>query len=197
MKAAVFEDYGPPEVLRIKELAVPVPGDREIRIKMHATTVSQSDVHMRRSEPFLARLYNGLFKPRQITVLGFELAGVVDAVGKEVQRFKAGDPVFGFTGFGFGAYAEYICLPENGILTLKPDNLTFKEAAAGLASGAMTALIVLRKARIQPGQRILIYGASGSVGTYAVQLARHFGAAVTGVCSTANLEMVHSLGAGR
>ena len=201
MKAVLHTKFGPPDELRVKEIEKPVPADNELLIKVRATSVTSTDCNVR-DFTFVpgvfkipARLFMfGVFKPR-INILGIDIAGEIEAVGKNVRRFKEGDQVFGTPGLAFGAHAQYTCVPEDAVLVIKPADMAWQEAAA-IFLGASTALFFLReKGDIQAGHKIIIYGASGAIGTYAVQLAKHFGAEVTGVCSTANLEMVKSLGA--
>ncbi len=192
MKAVVRDEWGPPEVLRIEEVEKPVPKDDEVLIRIRASTVTQSDTHARAGHEIVYRLIGGFRRPRW-RVLGVELSGEVEAVGAGVSRFHVGDAVFGQPP-GFRAHAEYICLKERGALALKPANITFEEAAA-VCDGAGQALSTLRQAGTQKGQRLVIYGASGSLGTAAVQLAHELGAYVTGVCSTSHVELVRSLGA--
>ncbi|MHA2143389.1 MAG: NAD(P)-dependent alcohol dehydrogenase [Candidatus Thorarchaeota archaeon] len=200
MKAVVFERYGPPEVLQIKDVEKPLPADNEVLIKIHATSVTAADWRMRKTDPFLARMVNGVLRPKKFNILGIELAGVVEEVGARVTKFKPGDEIFGSAGFGFGAYAEYVCISEDsdghdGSITHKPTNLSFGEAAV-IPVGADTALYFLRtQGNVQHGHKVLIYGASSSVGSYGVQLAKHFGAEVTAVCSASNHEWVKELGA--
>ncbi len=201
MKAIVFEKYGPPEVLKIKDVEKPAPKDDEVLIKIIATSVHRGDSRMRGLDipgpgwqVLMARLFLGFNKPKK-NILGMELAGVIEAVGKNVTLFKVGDEVFASTVWaGFGGYAEYKCMAADGVLSIKPANMTFEQAAV-MPSGGITTVGIIKMAHIQPGQNVLIYGASGSVGAFAVQLAKAFGAEVTGVCSTSNVDLVKSLGA--
>lgn len=204
MKAVICTKYGPPEVLQIREVEKPSPKPNEVLVKILATTAHIGDTKIRRFEPGLGPIKDFFFKPLMRLIVGFtgprkkilgmEFSGEIEAVGKDVKLFKAGDPVFASTEFRFGTYAQYCCVPEKGIIALKPFNMTHEEAAP-VSNGGITALLHLRKANIQKGQKVLIYGASGSVGTYAIQIAKNYGAEVTAVCSTSNLEMVKSLGA--
>ena len=208
MKAVVYKEYGPPGVLHLAEVEKPAPGEDEILVRIRATSVNVGDLWARNFKamtpskftmPLLfwlpARMYFGFSKPK-INILGNEFAGDVEAVGKNVKRFRKGDPVFGYRGQRMGANAEYLCMAEDGLVALKPANLTYEEAAV-IPGGGMTALSLLRKVNIQPGQKVLVNGASGSIGSAAVQLARHYGAEVTGVCGTQRLEYVKALGADR
>lgn len=206
MKAIVLTKYGPPDALQLKNVEKPVPKDDEILIKVHATSVNYGDLAARNFKEMTPRKFNmpllfwffakmlfGWFKPK-IKILGSEFAGEIESVGKEVKSFKQGDPVFGYLGQNMGAYAEYLCVPAKGCVTLKPSNMTFEEAAV-VPYGSIMALHLLRKMNIQPGQKVLINGASGGLGSAAVQIAKHFQADVTGVCSTPRVEFVKSLGA--
>jgi NADPH:quinone reductase-like Zn-dependent oxidoreductase len=193
MKAAVYTRYGPPEVLQVKEVPRPIPKDNEMLVRVKATAVNSGDWRLRKADPFVMRLMFGVTRPR-IPILGSVYSGEVEQTGKDVTQFKTGDVVFGHTDMHFGAYAEYICQPENGSLAIKPAGMSHEEAAV-IPFGGVTALYFLRKANITPGQKVLVAGASGAVGTAALQLAKSFGAAVTGICSTANKDLVTSLGA--
>ena len=193
MKASVHTKYGSPDVLRLMEVERPVPKDDEVLIRIRATTVNRTDCGFLRGEPFIVRFFSGLLRPKA-TILGSELAGEVEAAGKDVTSFRQGDQVFGLTDMHFGAHAEYVCLPEEAPIATRPANMDYEEAAA-VCDGAMLAIAFIRRTTPREGQRILVNGADGSIGSAAVQLARYFGAEVTAVCRAKNLELVRSLGA--
>ena len=194
MRAIVYDRYGPPDVLALKEVPKPVPADDEVLIRVHATVATPSDCAFRKAEPFIVRFYTGLTRPKN-PILGTVAAGIVAAVGSAVTRFKPGDRVFGASNERFGCYADYVAIPEDGILTRMPDGMSFDEAAS-ISEGFLTALPFLRdKGEIAAGTTLLINGGSGNIGVNAIQIAKHFGAAVTAVCSTANVDLVRSLGA--
>jgi NADPH:quinone reductase-like Zn-dependent oxidoreductase len=199
VKAVVWTKYGPPDVLQLQEVEKPAPKDNEVLIRIHATSVTAGDMELRGLKvPILfrlpARIILGLMRPTRIKILGQELAGEIEAVGKAVKRYSVGDQVFAGTGISLGAYAEYKCLPENGVIGMKPANISYKEAAA-ISMGGLEALRHIRKAKLQPGQKVLIIAAGGSIGTFAAQLAKHFQAEVTALDSTGKLEMLRSIGA--
>ncbi|HNR05911.1 MAG TPA: NAD(P)-dependent alcohol dehydrogenase [Saprospiraceae bacterium] len=193
MKAAVYTQYGPPEVLKIKEVEKPTPKQNEILLRIKATAVNSGDWRLRKADPFAVRFLYGLLRPK-INILGSVFSGEVERVGEAVKDFNAGDLVFGHADMSFGAYAEYKCLPENASIALKPANISHLEAAV-IPFGGVTALHFIKRAMIKPGQKVIVIGASGAVGSAAVQLAKSFGAEVTGVCSTANISLVKSIGA--
>lgn len=194
MKAVVYEQYGSADVLQIKEIEKPIPRMDQVLIKVLASSVTAADWRMRRADPFLARLFNGLLRPKKVNVLGIEISGIIEEVGIDVKSFSKGDMVFALCGFKFGGYAEYHCLPETSIIALKPSNMTFEEAAT-TPLGSLTALTFLRKGGIGEGKKVLIYGASGSVGTFAIQIANSFGAETVAVCSGSNIPLMKRLGA--
>ena len=198
MKAVICTKYGPPEVLKLRDVEKPVPKDNEVLIKVHATSVTSGDTRIRGFKVPIsfwvpARIALGIKSPK-INILGAELSGEIESIGKDIKKFKVGDPVFAYPGHHLGGYAEYKCIKEDSAIAIKPGNLSYEEAAV-ISFGGNTALHFLKQANITDGQKVLIYGASGSVGTYAVQLAKYFGAEVTGVCSTSNIDLVKSLGA--
>jgi len=193
MRAITFSEYGGPEVLKLSEVPKPVPKDNEVLIRIYSTAVNSADYRLRSANPWLVKLFLGFPRPR-INILGGVLSGVVEEVGSAVTKYQVGDEVFGSTGLTFGAYSEYKCLSQNAVITTKPDNLSYGQAST-ITFGGLTALYFVQQANIQKGQKVLVYGASGSVGTSVVQLAKYYGAEVTGVCSTKNLELVKSLGA--
>ena len=196
MKAVVYTRYGPPEVLQLKEVEKPTPKDNDVLVKIHATTVNRTDCGFRKPEyGFIIRLVNGLFRPKK-NILGSEFAGEIEAVGKEVKTFKQGDQVFGLSTGKFGAHAEYICIPEKGSVAIKPIPMSYEEAAA-VCDGLMLAMTYIRKINFQKSKKILINGASGSIGSACVQLAKYYGADITAVCNTKNIELVKLLGAER
>lgn len=193
MKAVKYTRYGSPEVLQVVEIEKPQPQSHELLVKVKSTTVTAADWRLRKADPFLARLFNGIFRPKRINILGFELSGIVEETGSAVTQFQTGDAIFAYCGLRFGAYAEFKCFKENDMIVKKPDAISFDEAAA-IPVGGATALKMLRKIKPDSGQKLLIYGASGSVGTFTVQLAKYFGYHITGVCSGQNTELVKSLG---